>query len=76
MGYDLSQDEAVHDQEEQSSEPDEQEGVLTFKLQEVGRAQPYTLRGEKTCLIKSFNSDPQKMKQTVDRYHTTSINGI
>ena len=39
----LNQDEGVDDQEEQSSKPDPQEGVVAFKLQEVGRAQPQTL---------------------------------
>lgn len=43
MGYNLNQDEAVDDQEEQSSKPDQQEGVVAFKLQEVGWAQPNTL---------------------------------
>lgn len=43
MSYDLNQDETVYDQEEQSSKPDEQEGVVAFKLQEVGWAQPNSL---------------------------------
>lgn len=43
MGYDLNQDETVDDQEEQSSEPDQQKGVVALKLQEVGRAQPNAL---------------------------------
>lgn len=47
MGYDLNQDGGVDDQEEQSSKPDQQEGVIAFKLQEVGWAQPNTLRVER-----------------------------
>lgn len=43
MGYDLNQDGGVDDQKEQSSKPDQQEGVVAFKLQEVGWAQPDTL---------------------------------
>lgn len=43
MGNDLNQDEAVDDQEEQSSEPDQQEAVVALKLQEVGGAQPDAL---------------------------------
>ena len=43
MDYDLNQDKTVDDQEEQSGEPDQQEGVVPFKLQEVGRPQPNTL---------------------------------
>lgn len=46
MGNDLNQDETIDDQEEQSSEPDQQEGVVAFKLQEVGRAQPNALAQE------------------------------
>lgn len=47
MGYDLNQDETVDDQKEQSSEPDQQESVVAFKLQEVGRAQPNALVSER-----------------------------
>ncbi len=56
MGYDLNQDERVDDQEEQSSKPDQQEGVVAFKLQEVGWAQPDTLIVEncRTILVTSF----------------------
>lgn len=43
MGYDLNQDEAVDDQEQQTCKPDQQEGVVAFKLQEVGWTQPDTL---------------------------------
>lgn len=43
MSYDLNQDGGVDNQKEQSSKPDQQEGVVAFKLQEVGWAQPDTL---------------------------------
>lgn len=43
MSDDLNQYEAVDGQEEQSSEPDPQEGVVTLKLQKVGRGQPDAL---------------------------------
>ena len=43
VSYDLNQDGGVDDQEEQSGYPDQQEGVVAFKLQEVGWAQPDTL---------------------------------
>lgn len=49
MSYDLNQDEAVDDQEEQSSEPDQQEAVVAFKLQEVGWTQPDTLLHNRRC---------------------------
>lgn len=44
MGYDLNQNEWIDDQEEQTGQPDQQEGVVAFKLQEVGWSQPDTLR--------------------------------
>lgn len=47
MGYDLNQDGRVDDQEKQSRKPDQQEGVVAFKLQEVGWAQPDALTVEK-----------------------------
>ena len=52
MGYDLNQDGGVDDQEEQTSKPDQQEGVVAFKLQEVCWSQPDTLIVERK--YKSF----------------------
>ena len=37
MGDDGVEDEAVDDEEDEPSQPDVQEGILTFKLQVVGR---------------------------------------
>ena len=52
MDNNLNQDEAVDDQEEQSGQPDGQEGVVAFELQEVGGAQPSTLaQGENTLWL-------------------------
>lgn len=47
MGYNLNQDGGVDDQEKQTSQPDEQEGVTAFKLQKVGRSQPDALAVER-----------------------------
>lgn len=44
MDYNLNQNEGVDDQEQQPGEPDQQEGVVAFKLQEVGWTQPDSLR--------------------------------
>ena len=69
MGYDLNQDEAVGDQEEQSGQPDQQEGVVAFKLQEVGWAQPNSLivkRKEKYfCIVRSILVISFKIKTIV-----------
>lgn len=43
MGYDLTQNEAVDDQKQQSGEPDQDKCVVAFKLQEVGGGQPESL---------------------------------
>lgn len=43
MGDDVNQDGGVDDQEQQTSKPHKQEGVIAFKLQEVGWTQPDTL---------------------------------
>lgn len=48
MGYDLTQNEAVDDQKQQSGEPDQDKSVVAFKLQEVGGCQPESLQVEKT----------------------------
>lgn len=47
VGYDLNQDGGIDDQEEQTGKPDQQEGVVAFKLQEVGWTQPNTLTVER-----------------------------